>query len=529
MVMLADLEDLYEPVPFHHKGHADMAAMTLGCAVCHHHTPTGEEHPACRSCHAATTLKEDIRMPGLKGAYHRQCLSCHREWSHDTACNACHVPKRERGPSNGDGLQPTFSEVMARMSPPVLRRDTYVYDTSHAASPVVTFHHDDHAGSFGVGCVQCHSGDSCGRCHDSTAARAELTGHAASASVKDACFNCHNESNCTFCHDQSPRPRFDHAIHAGWPLEPNHAHVPCGQCHGPIDQFSIPSRTCHACHVRPHGGGATISTTQVAARHGSGVVPPGSGDAARSSAGTPATRGTVAAAAHASGEGNCLSCHTELSARFAQASCVHGPAAGGAGCRACHDPSAPLSPRPTLVRQRELCLGCHDHPIESGDGRPLQDIASLLAQNPNHHGPVREGRCSACHDPHASEHARLLVEEYAPGFYASFDLRQYRLCFGCHKEDRVLSESGAALTGFRDGDLNLHWLHVNRQKGRTCRACHEIHASSRPFHVRESVPFGDSGWMMPIHFRQTSTGGTCAPGCHASKSYSRAESSPIRD
>ena len=77
------------------------------------------------------------------------------------------------------------------------------------------------------------------------------------------------------------------------------------------------------------------------------------------------------------------------------------------------------------------------------------------------------------------------------------------------------------MTGFRDGDQNLHFLHVNRtEKGRTCRACHEAHSSTVPKHLRETVPFGD--WQMPVGYTQTADGGRCAPGCHLPKTYSRA-------
>ena len=51
VVILNELEDLYLPVPFDHKGHADMAEMTKGCVVCHHYTPEGTPHPACKACH----------------------------------------------------------------------------------------------------------------------------------------------------------------------------------------------------------------------------------------------------------------------------------------------------------------------------------------------------------------------------------------------------------------------------------------------------------------------------------------------
>jgi hypothetical protein len=52
---------------------------------------------------------------------------------------------------------------------------------------------------------------------------------------------------------------------------------------------------------------------------------------------------------------------------------------------------------------------------------------------------------------------------------------------------------------------------VNKSdRGRTCRACHETHAGPQPLHVRQSVPYGN--WQMPVNFKRTETGGSCAPG-----------------
>lgn len=493
VVMLDELADLYQPVPFDHRGHAEMAEMSSGCVVCHHHTPRGQEHPACRTCHESATAREDIAMPGLKGAYHRQCLNCHRQWSHDNACSACHVPAAAAGGLAAPQPPPAPADVLGRMTPPIALKATYVYATGHLPAPVVTFHHADHGSAYGVRCAECHQGDSCGRCHDNSMSPDAGMAHEGGSAVKSACLACHDGAHCADCHDRAERPPFDHAERAGWPLEPHHVGVPCGQCHGPVGEFTVPSPTCHACHVRPPRGGG-LSHHLAAA---------GSAPAA---------------------DANCLACHDDVKNRVEHAACVHGPASTSAGCAACHPTSQGLSPRPTRDSQRELCLGCHDRPIDGGRGRPLADIAALLAENPNHHGPVRDGHCSACHDPHASPHERLLVGEYTPGFYAAFDLSQYELCYSCHNDKQVLSESGTMLTGFRQGDLNLHWLHVNREKGRTCRACHEVHASDRPFHLRESVPFGNSGWMLPINYERTTDGGSCAPGCHAAKAYDRTPS-----
>ena len=143
----------------------------------------------------------------------------------------------------------------------------------------------------------------------------------------------------------------------------------------------------------------------------------------------------------------------------------------------------------------------------------------FLAANPQWHGPIRDKNCSGCHDPHGTQNIRLLRKYFAPEFYAPFDLHDYELCFDCHPKTLVLEEKTTRLTNFRDGDRNLHYLHVNRQKGRTCRACHQPHASKRSFHIRETVPFGN--WALPINYQSLPNGGQCSPGCHKTKRYKR--------
>jgi predicted CXXCH cytochrome family protein len=159
--------------------------------------------------------------------------------------------------------------------------------------------------------------------------------------------------------------------------------------------------------------------------------------------------------------------------------------------------------------------------VEASDGTRLVNMDALLKNNPQQHGPIREGDCSACHQPHAAQRFRLLAGDYPPAFYAPFALDQYALCFQCHIQDLVLKKEGRNLTQFRDGDRNLHYLHVNQEKGRTCRACHEVHASRQPAHLRESVPFGDSGWMLELKFSPDARGGSCTPGCHETRTYDR--------
>ena len=215
----------------------------------------------------------------------------------------------------------------------------------------------------------------------------------------------------------------------------------------------------------------------------------------------------------------CLGCHKDVATALASSAVVHGATTDAGGCLSCHAPH--FSQLPKLQRQTQPgeCLSCHDKPLKTKDGTVLTDMAELLRQNTQQHGPIREGACTACHQPHAGQRFRLLAADYPPEFYAPFKIEQYALCFNCHIPDLVLKRQGTGLTRFRNGDVNLHWLHVNQEKGRTCRACHEVHASNHPFHVRDSVPFGTRGWMLEINYEQTATGGRCTPGCHVVRQY----------
>lgn len=218
----------------------------------------------------------------------------------------------------------------------------------------------------------------------------------------------------------------------------------------------------------------------------------------------------------------CLSCHKEkFDAMTAKAVVVHGAVMEEGGCTTCHEPHSSKLAALQRGSQPDTCLKCHDKPLKGQDGRSIDDMAKVFASNPIKHGPIRDGHCTVCHNPHAGEKFRLLSDEYPSQFYSPFSLDLYALCFKCHSAEMVTQPKSAAITQFRNGAQNLHALHVNQTKGRTCRACHEVHASKRHAHIRDSVPFGSSNWLLDINFTKTESGGSCAPGCHAPKTYSR--------
>ena len=218
----------------------------------------------------------------------------------------------------------------------------------------------------------------------------------------------------------------------------------------------------------------------------------------------------------------CLSCHSQIAALVENATTKHDAVSSGEACHNCHDPHGSDFPSLLMNDMVDLCLSCHDRELKMPDGSVLGNMKAVLATGNSLHGPIAQRNCVACHQIHGGSNFRLLVKEYPPEFYAPFHEESYALCFACHERQLVFDPRTDRLTNFRNGDQNMHYLHVNKEtKGRTCRACHETHASNKAKHIRDSVPFGTGGWKLPINFEKTETGGRCSPGCHRPYAYDR--------
>lgn len=216
----------------------------------------------------------------------------------------------------------------------------------------------------------------------------------------------------------------------------------------------------------------------------------------------------------------CFSCHEEIHEIAQTAKVKHNMITADGGCLQCHTPHASTVKNLLKNDPETLCLSCHDKPQQLGDGEVLPAFTDELKNKMYLHGPVADKDCNGCHQAHGSDHFRLLIKDYPPQFYASYSEDKYDLCFSCHPSDLTRTERTADLTEFRNGSSNLHFLHVNKdQRGRTCRACHQTHASDLPNHIRETVPYGM--WDLPVQFGKTETGGSCTPGCHVAKEYDR--------
>ncbi|MDT8419045.1 MAG: cytochrome c3 family protein [Desulfuromonadales bacterium] len=211
----------------------------------------------------------------------------------------------------------------------------------------------------------------------------------------------------------------------------------------------------------------------------------------------------------------CFACHPEIGERAATAKVKHQPMTQAGSCADCHSTHFSQEHGLLSLPEQDLCLTCH------GADSPLQDIEKQVSGEKNLHGPLREGQCGDCHNPHGSDYYRLLKGSYPEGRYAPYREGTYDLCLGCHEENLLRFADTTLYTNFRNGDLNLHFVHVaDVSKGRTCRLCHEPHASvGEKLINREGMPFGN--WKVPIGFEATETGGSCAPGCHQEVRYDR--------
>lgn len=181
-----------------------------------------------------------------------------------------------------------------------------------------------------------------------------------------------------------------------------------------------------------------------------------------------------------------------------------------AGCPSCHVSVAkphPQAGKKTFERvDNGLCLECHADTVS-------MEMKVL-------HGPLKTGDCTACHNPHGGAYGKLLVKQHPSSMFVNYSGKEYELCFSCHKRTLLMFPDTSFSTGFRDGDRNLHFLHVNRKKrGRNCTLCHTLHGGDLPRLVAGKVDFGK--WRMPLHFKKTATGGGCNPGCHSPRRYDR--------
>ncbi|MEW6428097.1 MAG: cytochrome c3 family protein [Thermodesulfobacteriota bacterium] len=201
--------------------------------------------------------------------------------------------------------------------------------------------------------------------------------------------------------------------------------------------------------------------------------------------------------------GICAGCHPFAGAYW------HPPAAAN-DCQACHVYHSEEKPALRPGNKETICTGCHLAFVESGTMQHITDKDGTKSTD-----------CSYCHSAHVSSFPALLAAPLEGATYVSYGDQTYSFCFSCHNRNMLQFADTMHYTSFRDGKKNLHYIHSNkRRRGINCRVCHEIHQAKAPSLMAERTPYGE--WQMPIHFKKTENGGSCAPGCHPLKTYERA-------
>ncbi len=407
-----------------------------------------------------------------------------------------------------------------------------VTNECHAALPAVKFPH-----------APVKEGE-CGSCHTPLAKEHPAKGgsFALAAKGEKLCKECHDlggnkkmqhapvkEGDCTSCH----KPHGSNAryllevgddrtplcvnCHDGAPFKAAYMHGPaavgaCNSCHDPhqSDEKKLmkgPVRNlCLQCH-------ADFAASM---KEASFVHPPVAKDPC-----------TACHDPHGSGVSMflkkkspdlCVNCHRKIGAQVGKVKVPHKPVVAPGGCSNCH--SAHFSKGPKLLpsTELELCLNCHG---KDNVGTPaLKNIKTQLEGKKFLHGPIQKGECKGCHDPHGSDNFRLLRGKYPAELYATYQDGVYEACLKCHEKNLLRFAETTIYTKFRNGNRNLHVVHVGTRKGRTCRICHQPHASDGEKLIsKDGAMFGD--WKIPINFVSSSTGGSCAPGCHQKFNYDR--------
>ena len=139
----------------------------------------------------------------------------------------------------------------------------------------------------------------------------------------------------------------------------------------------------------------------------------------------------------------CKECHSARMDRMMDKALVHWAIADETACLHCHAPHASREPKLVAARMDALCSTCH------------ADTIARQQRSPTKHAPVRDGKCTACHDPHASENVLLMK-------VASVN----ESCGTCHDWQRHATHPiGDQVKDPRNRNLTLDCLSCHRAHG----------------------------------------------------------------
>ena len=497
------------------------------CQRCH----GGEEHPyplikkkeeICSICHKTIIDKKNIHPPVSEN-----CMNCHNPHSSKyenllisvkkTLCFNCH---EQRDFKNNVIHPPVYENCMNCHNPHdsdykklLIDQDSKLCYNCHEPKNTKKHIHTPVKEGDCVGCHNPHSartkgltkdeGNSlCFLCHDKKSYVGKKNVH---APVSENCKNCHqphesdfarllNEDNvCIGCHGDM--------IKNGKVVHPPVANKDCIGCHLPhtsdagkllIDKMPD---VCFNCHDR------SIFTKKY-------VHPPVAENCA------------MCHLPHSSGHNKlltvknefiCRECHGDLVNSFKKYNYIH-PPVKDEQCELCHVVHSSDTRKILKVEPVLLCGECHS----IGDVKTAKSV----------HRPVEQGGCVDCHGVHGGNEIKFLIDKYPAENYPPYNTKTYALCFKCHNPDIARDQKTLTATNFRNGDKNLHYVHVNKDKSRNCRFCHDPHMSKQEKLIKRAFKsFGV--WNIPINFTKTITGGGCIVGCHKPFYYDRVK--PVKN
>lgn len=223
----------------------------------------------------------------------------------------------------------------------------------------------------------------------------------------------------------------------------------------------------------------------------------------------------------------CSNCHEKIALDAKNARYPHTPVSDDKSCINCHTPHGGSMAKLVSDVPATLCMECHKKEQKTTRGYVVAPVSELMSPDAHRHGGIKDGTCAGCHNAHGSNQQLFLAKHYSKIFYQKFAPAQYELCFSCHDVKLVSEEKTSKITSFRNGERNLHTVHVRdtKDRGENCRVCHNTHAGEHGTLVRDIIKYGT--WQMPVRYKKSPTGGSCYPGCHPNYGYDRNQ--PIKN
>lgn len=338
-----------------------------------------------------------------------------------------------------------------------------------------------HAPAEAGECAMCHNSHSsdnpkllndskidklCFECHDMEIPKADIVHSPVEEGACNECHDSHQSNNRAFLKTTSPQLCFNCHSSEEEQMQLRKLHAP----------FEDDCANCHQSHNAPEKGLLSEKTSTL-----------------------------------------CYTCHGELQENVDASEFIHAPMNDEKSCNNCHSPHASKENAILLMPEKDLCLSCHGRTYTTESGK-TKNIKQKLKPSNNIHAPVEEG-CVICHKSHASNNIALLNSNFPAGTYADAKEENFALCFECHDSGLMLNEFTTDATNFRNGNVNMHYLHIKGEKGRSCNTCHDSHGAKGKFLINDKVSFGTM--ELDMNFVVKEFGGSCATVCHAEKGYDR--------